>query len=67
MYDVYFWKARYSNDSEDTLIIGANSKTEAREFVEDVIKNFGHTVDEVYVLEKISKVKAVELGILEVY
>jgi hypothetical protein len=66
MFNVYFWSARYSK-GEDILIIGANSKEEAREIVDINLKKYGSTIEEIFVFEKIPKVKTDELGILEVY
>lgn len=68
MLNVYFWNARYKV-GEDILIVGAESKEEARKIIdEDLSKHdFNGGIEEILAFKKIPKVKAEERGILEVY
>lgn len=68
MLNVYFWNARYKK-GEEILIVGAESKEEARKIIDESLSkyDFNGGIEEILVFNKIPKVKAQERGILEVF
>ena len=68
MLKVYFWSAIYKKRS-DILIVGAESKEEARSFIDaDLAQyNFNGGIEEISVFEEIPNTVAKEKGILTVF